>query len=152
MHKLWSLIPVNELEDALKKKVFEIIPLLERHFDKLFVCPDHFRFLSSSLKNRRNLSRFVPSILKRQLDSGEVSLSSKSFCNLKSKMGHPRKNTHWLASYLGGLWDSSSRVPLIHDKEPWKKEAWLASKRAFKFPIFPIYGRTSFPRAAWLPR
>jgi hypothetical protein len=100
MHEPWSLIPVNELGNILKKNIFEIVPLLERHFDKCFVCPDHFRFLTSSLKNRRNLSRFVPSIFKRQLDSGEVSLSSKSFFNLNSKSGHPLKNTHWLASYL----------------------------------------------------
>ncbi len=99
MHEPWSLIPVNELGDVLKKKLLEIVPLLERHFDKLFMCPDHFRFFSSSLKNRRNLSRFVSSTLKRQLDSGEVSLSSRSFCNLNNKTGHPFKNTHWLASY-----------------------------------------------------
>jgi hypothetical protein len=57
MHEPWSLIPVNELGDVLKKKLFEIVPLLERHFDKLIVCPDHFRFLTSSLKNWRNLKQ-----------------------------------------------------------------------------------------------
>jgi hypothetical protein len=57
MHEPWSLIPVNELGDVLKKKLFEIVPLLERHFDKLLVCPDHFRFLTSSLKNWRNLKQ-----------------------------------------------------------------------------------------------
>jgi hypothetical protein len=113
MHEPWSLIPVNELGDVVKKKLFEIVPLLERHFDKLFVCPDHFRFLNSSLKNRRNFSGFVPSILKTQHNSGEVSLSSKSFCNLNSKTGHPLKNTHWLASFFRqpmGLKSQSSSV------------------------------------------
>ena len=93
MHEPWSLIPVNELGDVLKKRLLEIVPLLERHFDKLLVCPDHFRFLTSLIKNWRNLRRFVPSILKRQLDSGEVSLSSRSFCNLNDNTGHPSKNT-----------------------------------------------------------
>jgi hypothetical protein len=39
MHKPWSLILVNELGDILKKKLLEIVPLLERDFYKLFVCP-----------------------------------------------------------------------------------------------------------------
>jgi hypothetical protein len=152
MHEPWSLIPVNELGDVLKKKLFEIVPLLERHFDKLFVCPDHFRFLTPSLKNKRNLCGFIPTMLKRQLDSGEVSLSSKSFCNLNSKTGHPLKNTHWLANCLGGLWDSSPRVPPLHDRELGKKEAWLAFKKALKFPIFPNYGFMSSPWTSWPPR
>jgi len=152
MHEPWSLIPVNELGDVLKKKLFEIVPLLEWHFDKLFVCPDHFRFLTSSLKNKRNLGGFVPAILKRQLELGEVSLSSKSFCNLNNKKGNPLKNTHWLTSYLGGLWDSSPRVPPLHDRELGKKEAWLAFKKALKFPIFPNYGFMSSPWTSWPPR
>jgi hypothetical protein len=108
IHEPWSLSPVGELGEILKKKLLEIVPLLERHFDKLFVCPDHFRFITSSLKNRRNLSRFVPSILKTQLDSGEVSLSSRSYCNLNDSTGLSSKNTYWLASYLGGLWESKT--------------------------------------------
>jgi hypothetical protein len=128
MHEPWSLIPVSEhlSKDNLKKKLLEIVPLLERHFDKLFVCPDHFRFITSSLKNRRNLSRFVPSILKRQLDSGEVSLSSRSFCNLNDSTGLSSKNTYWLASYLGSLWDSKPRVSPFNDKEPSKKRSLVS--------------------------
>ena len=94
MHEPWSLIPVKELGDILKEKLFKLVPNLKRNFDKLFVCPDHFRFLTSSLKNKRNFSNFVPSILKGQLNSGEVSLSLKSFCNLNNnKMGYQLKNT-----------------------------------------------------------
>ncbi len=153
MHEPWSLIPVKELGDILKEKLFKLVPNLERHFDKHFVCPDHFRFLVSSLKNKRNLSNFVPSILKIHLSSGEVSLSLKSFCNLNNnKMGYPLKNTQWLANYLDSLWDSSPRVPPFHEKGPCKKEALLAFKRAFKCSIFPVYGLTSFPRTSYLPR
>ena len=152
MHEPWSLIPVNELGDVLKKKLLEIVPCLEKHFDKLFVCPDHFRFLTPSLKNKKNLSGFNPSSLKRQLDLGEVTLSSKSFCNLNNKTNNPFKNVHWLANYLCGLWDSSPRVPPFQDRELGKKEAWLAFKRAFNFPNFPYYGFVSSPRTSWPTR
>ncbi len=88
------------------------------------MCPDHFRFITPSLKNKKNLGGFVPTILKRQLDSGEVTLSSRSFRNLNNKTGNPLKDTHSLANYLCGIWDSSPRVPPLQDRELGKKEAW----------------------------
>ncbi len=81
-----------------------------------------FKIFNSFSKNKKNLGGFIPTILKRQLDSGEVTLSSKSFRNLNSKAGNPLKDTHWLANYLCGLWDSSHRVPPFQDRELGKKE------------------------------
>ncbi len=45
-----SLIPVGELGKVAKETLSKLVPSLSKHLDKLFVCPDHFRYLETSLK------------------------------------------------------------------------------------------------------